>query len=160
MNCDEFAGRMQDRLDERLPLETDWRLQRHAKVCPNCRSQLQAWQRVATVVNPSADQKSRSRQALWGVMGLAAALLLMSVLRQQSTDSRPPVAPHAVAQVGEGADAAGMDPQIWWRDVQDRDWIAQTMPAVRSLREGVAPLGRSLLQAVTILTTGSGEQPT
>ncbi len=53
-----------------------------------------------------------------------------------------------------------VDPVGWWRVVQDRDWVAQTMPAVRSVRDGVAPLGRSLLRAVTILTVGGGDRPT
>tara|TARA_R110002049_G_scaffold2750_8_gene22159 strand:- start:78294 stop:78959 length:666 start_codon:yes stop_codon:yes gene_type:complete len=51
-----------------------------------------------------------------------------------------------------------VDAAQWWQDVQQRDWVAQTMPTVRSVREGVAPLGRSILQAVSILTIGSGER--
>lgn len=57
------------------------------------------------------------------------------------------------------AQATGeVDPTLWWRRVQDRDWVGQTMPTVRSLREGVAPLGRSLMRAVTILTIGGRDQ--
>lgn len=56
----------------------------------------------------------------------------------------------------------------WWKDIQggewvDRDWIQQTwvsrtMPTVRSMQEGVAPLGRTLMRAVTILTLGGRDQ--
>ena len=52
-----------------------------------------------------------------------------------------------------------ISPDRWWEEVQQRDWLAQTMPTVRSVRDGVAPLGRSILQAVSILTIGSGERP-
>jgi Putative zinc-finger len=44
-----------------------------------------------------------------------------------------------------------------WLLVQQRDWIDQSMPTVRKVRESVAPLGRSLRKAVSILTTGGGE---
>lgn len=46
----------------------------------------------------------------------------------------------------------------WWQDVQTRDWVGQTMPAVKSMRDGVAPLGRSLMRAVTILAIGGSER--
>lgn len=56
----------------------------------------------------------------------------------------------------------------WWKGIQgsdwvDRDWIQQnwvnrTMPTVRSMQEGVAPLGRTLMRAVTILTLGGRDQ--
>jgi hypothetical protein len=51
--------------------------------------------------------------------------------------------------------ASETDPTDWWNSVQDRDWLGQTMPTVNSVREGVAPIGRSLLRAVTILAGGS-----
>ncbi|NND96064.1 MAG: hypothetical protein HKN47_01905 [Pirellulaceae bacterium] len=51
-----------------------------------------------------------------------------------------------------------MDPSLWWRRIQSRDWIAQTMPAMQSVRDGVAPLGRSLVNAVTILAIGPRER--
>ena len=46
-------------------------------------------------------------------------------------------------------------PAAWWGRLQNRDWIDRTMPAVQSVRDGVAPLGRSFVRAVTILTSGS-----
>jgi hypothetical protein len=65
------------------------------------------------------------------------------------------------ATAGSGLLAANqlnVDPVGWWRDVQDRDWVSQTMPTVRSMQEGVAPLGRTLMRAMTILTTGGRDQ--
>ncbi|TWU41527.1 hypothetical protein Q31b_29760 [Novipirellula aureliae] len=64
----------------------------------------------------------------------------------------------------EAADVlATRDPAIdasqWIRSVRERQWIDETMPTVHSLRDGVAPLGRSLIRAVTILTTSSAERP-
>jgi hypothetical protein len=57
------------------------------------------------------------------------------------------------------AQATGeLDPALWWRSVQDRDWVGQTMPAVQSVKDGVAPIGRSLIRAVTILTMGGHNQ--
>lgn len=46
----------------------------------------------------------------------------------------------------------------WVRDLADARWIDQTMPAVRSVRDGVAPLGRSFLQVFSILSQGGGLQ--
>ena len=51
------------------------------------------------------------------------------------------------------------DPAAWFQDVQQRDWLGQTMPTVESFRDGVAPIGRSLLRAVTILTTSGHGRP-
>ncbi|WP_442507633.1 hypothetical protein SH528x_006562 [Novipirellula sp. SH528] len=51
------------------------------------------------------------------------------------------------------------NPVAWFQDVQQRDWLGQTMPTVESFRDGVAPIGRSLLRAVTILTTSGHGRP-
>ncbi|EMI18124.1 hypothetical protein RMSM_04939 [Rhodopirellula maiorica SM1] len=51
------------------------------------------------------------------------------------------------------------NPVAWFHDVQQRDWLGQTIPTVESFRDGVAPIGRSLLRAVTILTTSGKDQP-
>ena len=60
--------------------------------------------------------------------------------------------------LGDKSVEPGVDAAQWWQEVQDRDWLAQTMPTVRSLRDGVVPLGRSIMQAVSILTVGGGER--
>ena len=51
-----------------------------------------------------------------------------------------------------------LDPVVWWRGMRQRDWIAQTMPTVQTVRDGVAPLGRSIRRAVTLLATVGGDQ--
>jgi hypothetical protein len=44
-----------------------------------------------------------------------------------------------------------------WSRVQHRDWIDQSMPTVRKVGQSVAPLGRSIRKAVSLLTVGGGE---
>jgi hypothetical protein len=44
----------------------------------------------------------------------------------------------------------------WWQRVGGQEWVDRTVPAMRSVRDGVAPLGRSFIQAVTILAGGGG----
>ncbi|GAA5506677.1 hypothetical protein [Novipirellula caenicola] len=67
----------------------------------------------------------------------------------------------AVKRLGGEGPANGMrgNPVAWFHSVQPQNWLGQTMPTVESFREGVAPIGRSLLRAVTILTTAGKDQP-
>ena len=44
----------------------------------------------------------------------------------------------------------------WWNDVQPASWVNQTMPTVRSVKQGVAPIGRTIVRAMTLLTVGGG----
>ncbi len=57
---------------------------------------------------------------------------------------------------------ASMSIDQWWHEVNQRSWIDSTMPSVmptvESVRQGVAPLGRSLVQAVGLLTRFGGGQ--
>ncbi len=39
----------------------------------------------------------------------------------------------------------------WWSAVSDEPWVHHTLPAVNSVRIGVAPIGRSMKQAIAIL---------
>ncbi|WP_182868944.1 hypothetical protein [Stieleria mannarensis] len=39
----------------------------------------------------------------------------------------------------------------WWSAMSDEPWVDHTLPAVNSVRIGVAPIGRSMKQAMTIL---------
>jgi hypothetical protein len=118
-------------------------------------------------------QSDRRRRGLLTACGLAAAVLLAVVLRSSfaTSDGQGAIAqaslsrsPSSIAGHDGGAAAslvaADVDPTNWWRQVHGRDWFGETMPAVRRVREGVAPLGRSLLQAVTILTIGGGGRTT
>ena len=105
--------------------------------------------------------------------GLAAAILLAVVLRMSlggldgdstvslaSLSLSPRSASEPVVDTSASLIVADTDPTDWWRRVHGRDWFGETMPVVRSVGEGVAPLGRSLLQAVTILTIGGGDRTT
>jgi hypothetical protein len=55
------------------------------------------------------------------------------------------------------------DPFLWWNELRDRewnsgDWVSRTLPTVRIVSDGVAPLGRSIQRAATLLTTATREQ--
>lgn len=163
MDCKEFAQRMHERLDNRHALEADDELCRHAQGCEACRSQLDAWQLVSSVmpsqpvVAPAKRGGNEYSRSLLAVVTVAAAILWMvSVVPyvEEPIEQRVEEAPTALAQVS----ADQLDPADWWQSVQERDWVGQTMPTVRSVQEGVAPLGRSLMRAVTILTVGGREQ--
>lgn len=178
MNCQLFADRMQSCLDRRQPIDGDPELQRHAKGCPECRSRWETWmqieetlrqrtgtlplERAAAVPSYAAGVGGRRREfrprRLSLTAGLAAAILVGLFVRFDSgsfpQDERRLIADAVLEPVGmelaEGASES--DPSPWIRDLSERRWIDQTMPAVWSVRDGVAPLGRSLMQAVTILT--------
>ncbi len=176
MNCTEFESRLQQRLDQRLPLESDPFLQQHADRCDACRGQLETWRKIDSVVTPSSQSgtpETDKRRRTAALSALAATILLALVwqVARPSSDPREsqrlvsndpkPVAvaqPNRPTSAGPAEQLYAKDPAGWWRGVQSQDWVAQTMPAVRSLREGVAPLRRSLIQAVTILTIGGGDQ--
>lgn len=185
MNCDEFGERMHQCLDDRLSVDSDRELRRHANACDSCRLQMQAWHQIAKII-PGSQIESRDtalarlrreKPSILGVMapltacGAAAILVAVTVywygtsLATSDTllvaDSNIEVvdsvelSEHAMAL----AQVSGqLDPAVWWESVQDRDWIGQTMPTVQSVKEGVAPIGRSLMRAVTILTIGGRDQ--
>ena len=58
---------------------------------------------------------------------------------------------------------SNIDATNFWQRVQERDWIQRTMPTVmptvQSIQDGVAPIGRSFVDVVRILTTGGRETP-
>lgn len=104
--------------------------------------------------------------------GVAAVLALMLVpigsdlpdgSGQQATSS---VSDNVVISV---APVASSDSVAWWRPADGKpwtdgdhwtdakQWIDRSMPAVESVREGVAPIGRSLRRAVRILALGNRE---
>ncbi|QDT08553.1 anti-sigma factor family protein [Planctomycetes bacterium K23_9] len=75
-----------------------------------------------------------------------------------ATDDQP-AAPYSVVTPDS---VVTIDPGSWWVRVNERDWIDSTMPnvmpTVNSMRDGVAPLGRSFAQAVALLTRMGGDQ--
>ena len=174
MNCDEFDQRMQQLIDDRTALADDEQLTAHANGCPDCGQRMYWWGQIDSVVPTAvqspdrgfagdrsigADVSSARRKNLfaWSMFAAVAAGLLVAFVLGSSRHEahRTPVAKQLPMSVDQHID---VDPARWWRDVQDRDWISQTMPAVQSVRDGVAPLGRSIKHAVAILTTGGGEQ--
>lgn len=167
MNCNEFTLRMHQRLDDRRSLEGDNQLRRHAHGCESCRAQLKAWRQIDSIMPAAMRDTTRSAirknylRTVPALASLAAAILFAMILVPHGENSIAPTVDSATTENDETvlAQAAGqMDPALWWRHVQDRDWVEQTMPTVRSVREGVAPIGRSLMRAVTILTIGGREQ--
>ena len=177
MNCADFHERLQRRLDDRVRPETDRDLVRHTQQCEDCRGQLEIWRRVASLmpsdsshVGPCAPSGTRAKRRLgWVVTGLAASIVLcFAAIRERgsapASQSRLQASIEAPDRPGSPtigvsrslADAA--DPIGWWEEVQGRDWVSRTMPTVRSMQEGVAPLGRTLMRAVTILTIGGRDQ--
>jgi hypothetical protein len=170
MNCHQFAARLQQTLDDRRRPEADLQLRDHTTHCSDCRRQLQAWQQISGVISRQPESGRRRSPV---ACGLAAAILLAVVLRlsvggldgdsslsSASLSVSPPSAAEPVVDTTASLIVADTDATNWWRQVHGRDWFGETMPVVRSVREGVAPLGRSLLQAVTILTIGGGDRPT
>ena len=47
----------------------------------------------------------------------------------------------------------------WWSAVSDDQWVNRTIPAVNSVRIGVAPIGRSMRQAFAILMIQTNSTP-
>ena len=163
MNCDSFSRRMHQRLDQRQSLESDRELIDHARRCGACRSELDTWRQIASVMPATAAEPSEGswrwdRGKIAVAISLAACFLIVLMIDRGGSDLDPATSTRELAiDRPENALAqanADVDPALWWRSVQDRDWLGQTMPTVNSVREGVAPIGRSLLRAVTILTGG------
>lgn len=148
---------MQQLIDEGSTLPNDAVLSSHTQRCSECRERMEVWNQIETVLgqsSPPAQPASQNRLALYSAIVALAAAVLIAFFVSLPNDERVSqnVATESVLQ----HDDAAIDPAIWWQTVQDRDWIGETMPAVNSVRDGVAPLGRSILQAVAILTTPRG----
>jgi hypothetical protein len=155
MNCDDFFELMNERLDARLPINEDVMLCRHAKSCDSCRAQMDAWNQIATVMPREATSVpvSLPKWSMSAIAAVAVALLLAFSIDWHSTDQKI-----SVDQLGaEGsafAKAGELDPMGWLQQLQQRDWVGDTMPTVESVQRGVAPLGRTLMRAATMLTIG------
>lgn len=178
MNCDRFEQRMNALLDQRHEVDSDPLLQSHAQHCESCRDKLAIWQPVSQLLAPEpvrASSPSGRRMLVATAAGLIFALfaargfqspeqpIARAEFRSDPTtasqsetvpaDETPGSPSPSVESTGESEEPS-IDPQHWWRQVQPSDWVAQSMPTVRSVREGVAPIGRSFLQAVNLLTFG------
>ncbi len=168
MNCERFYQKMQDRLDDRLALNGDQDLVQHASRCGNCRSKLDVWMSIESVIGlprvsiaPQAPKASRF--PAYALACVAASVLIALTFVPREHDGSSEV--NAVASASTPAssfDPTGVDAALqaaqWWSEVRGNDWVSQTTPTVRSVREGFAPLGRSLMQVVTILMVGESGQ--
>lgn len=182
-DCERFDRRMQDRLDAREAIEEDPVLREHVASCAACRERRDAWLRVERGLFPASDTgefglgpEHAEERVAWPNRGdlprggrmtivavTAAAVLLVVALRPFDADpaGSSPMAvatgedlPTVVGAAGETPVANGS--AAWIDDFPGYGWLDRTMPAVLSMRDGVAPLGRSFLQAVTILSHGGG----
>lgn len=174
MKCADFHDRLQELIDQRVDVDSDQLIGEHAAECAQCCDRMIAWRRIHSVVSPKVTRPkvtapSVNRRSKWIAYATVAAALLFTVGWQFAKSDTDPSKTTIVAQQPSNADAA-TDRDIesllaqseaadWWA-AEGGDWVAQTMPAVRNVRKGMAPLGRSLLQAVTILTIGGGDQHT
>ena len=176
MNCNEFQQQFQRWIDQRQTVP-DQSIQEHAGQCEACRRQLRLWQAIQPsltqhddstnlVSHPTARKSMRSN----AIVALAVtACLVIAIVKprtsgpfvdsQSLTSIRPPLAemPSAEVNLSVVSDSQ-LRPGDWWDDIRDRDWVSRTMPTVRIVRDGVAPLGRSIQRAATLLTTAPREQ--
>ena len=182
MNCHDFGLRLHECLDERISVDGDRELQRHADGCDSCRAELDAWQQIASIMpTPPVDQHTsstvnhtanRTLVAPTGMTaaGLAAALLIAftwfhrepdTVAELVSQSNAPELlddSPVTHERQDQHDQDGELNPAAWWQDVRNHDWMGKTMPAVESVRDGVAPLGRSLIRAVSLLAVGGGNR--
>ena len=170
MRCEEFIEHLHERLDQRLPIGSDRNLKRNAADCEECGSEMRVWLEIAPLLESDRSggtevdiaSSSKGYRALPPMLtaALAGAILIAVVGISPTKSNSKPIMSDISASTGTLAQATGeLDPVVWWRSVQDRNWVEETMPTVRSVRQGVAPLGRTLVRAVTILTIG-GERRT
>lgn len=163
MNCQHFQDRMQIRLDDRLALEDDHELVEHANGCDTCSAHLRAWQTIESVVGLTVvgiEKNSRSIASMFPKIAAVAASALVgfSLVAWNHSESNTPIASVPKVSVSVPAEAIDVETTLelarWLESVRASDWFAQTMPTMRNVQQGVAPLGKSLRQVVSILTAG------
>jgi len=166
MNCEHFQRRMQARLDDRSSLDEDPQMIKHSQECVDCGAQLNVWRSIESAIGspvlgqPASDSRTNRKQ-VWTVAAVAATVLIAfsfvggdrSKVVEPSVIASTTLSPTEVVDLPTPLQAAQ-----WWETVRQTDWMGRTLPTVRSVRAGVAPLGRSLMQAVTILTVGDPSQ--
>ncbi|MEM8667578.1 MAG: hypothetical protein AAGG48_08695 [Planctomycetota bacterium] len=163
MNCDRFEDRMNELLDRHESVADDATLQAHASYCECCHQKLMIWQQIDGITPLVSQEEPADRNSWSRIAVLAAGIALAIVLtwnyqRERFTTVQVSPNPAASAQVESRipspASQLGIDPNQWWQSVEPGQWIAQTMPTVRTVQESVEPLRRSFQQAVDLLTFG------
>ena len=169
MNCHEFEDRFHQLADDRLAPHQDALLQSHADECDDCAELLIGWEQIDSALlfssvnepeeairqqsdNSQRDQARRVTRTVQFLASIAAALFLVVTINGSKTTNNNEVKTTVVLQP-EQATVVTDQANQWWNDIQPQTWLAQTMPAVQSVRDGVAPIGRSVRQAVLILTS-------
>ena len=175
MNCDDFSEWLQVQLDQRSNVILPSEMAEHLNECESCRGQVEAWNRIAsimpndsaTILAPAPVASWTTRQTIVAVASIAAVALVSFLVGFGNSDEAD--TPQAVAMASVQSDRAlvrlsdvndaNVNPVVLWKKLQSRDWISETMPTVQSVRDGMAPLGRSFTTAVNILTMGNRERP-
>jgi len=167
---------MQARLDDRSVLDDDLQMIEHSLECVDCGAQLNVWRSIELAIGspavgqaPLQPSTNRSRAGIIAAVA-ASALIAFSFVGRDHLEvvdplvQAPLVSASTTGLQTEAVDlaatdlAAALQAAQWWETVRQTDWIGRTMPTVRSVQDGVAPLGLSLIQAVTILTMGDPNQ--
>jgi hypothetical protein len=170
-NCHQFDRRFHEVLDERLPLEQDALLNKHARQCPSCARKLQLQQRISAIVrdtrskvphdNRSAQVRRRFNSTknafalvamvIVGV-GLALSTLWLSPSRPQiaRTDSNPQISPRShPAQAHQDQDRESL-PLVQWQR-----WISVRRPSharwLAPVVEPIQPLANSMSSTWSVL---------
>ena len=76
----------------------------------------------------------------------------LSRIESESPDQNPPVTMEPAGQLV-------WQSSRWWTAMSDDQWVSQTLPAVTSVRLGVAPIGRSMKRALSILMIQTNSTP-
>ncbi|PAY19845.1 hypothetical protein CKO51_09000 [Rhodopirellula sp. SM50] len=109
----------------------------------------------------------------WGstdpASGKSESRAIASVATDGTFASQPSASPSAAESAQEPSPGEPLQPPTqpraaaislptsqWWSVVSDEPWVHHTLPAVNSVRIGVAPIGRSMKQAIAILMIQSG----
>lgn len=174
MKCEDFTQWLQQRLDDRAELTMPPEISDHVVRCDSCRGQLSAWNQISSIlpverpeIRANVHSRTvRSNSIVWVSAAAAVILLALFIGRQRHVEDAlvAQAIPNSElstsdTQVNKDVRAISVDPVSLWQEIQSRDWVAQSMPTVESVRDSFAPMGRSLVQAMTILATGGRDQP-
>ncbi|MEO1617453.1 MAG: hypothetical protein AAFV88_16495 [Planctomycetota bacterium] len=180
MNCEQFHSRVNELLDERESLQSDAALVEHAEECRQCSQTLSTWSEIDSLCEIAQPPRlpslwhSQPRSLL-----AAAAIVLIAVtlavgwgndpnetrtMAQLSADQTESIAEPIVRSAGSSTaivdetvarnaapDSARVIPATWWKSVPHEDWVAEAMPSVQWVGDGVRPISRSMRRVIAIL---------
>jgi len=184
--CD-FPGRLVAWLDGEMPEGEAAEVQRHVQSCVECRSRIDAYERVSKGVNAYCDEavatKVHRGAVRWELVLSAAAVVGIALLmafpraRVERTLAQQPVAAapalHDVAAVGSGDEpletAPAPEQKIHRRraavpaPIQNTNWVATApaiqiaIPADAMFPPGAVPDGINFVAEVSIAPDGSAQ---